>query len=133
MKIVICGSMNFAKEMLAASKILKTKGHETVLPITTMKHIEGTFDEEGDQIKKNYDVFNYYFNEIKNSDAILVLNYDKNGIQHYIGGNSLIEMGFAHVLGKTIYLLYPVPEISYSDEIRAMESTILDGDVGKIE
>lgn len=34
------------------------------------------------------------------SDAILVLNYDKKGIKNYIGGNTLMEMGFAHVHDK---------------------------------
>jgi hypothetical protein len=38
-----------------------------------------------------------------------------------------MEIGYAHVLHKPIYLLYPVPtEVSYKDEILAMYSKILD-------
>ena len=34
-------------------------------------------------------------------------------------------MGFAHVLNKKIYLLNNIPEMSYSDEIRAMQPIVL--------
>jgi len=57
---------------------------------------------------------------------------DKNGIGNYIGGNTLIEMAFAHVLNKKIFLLNPVPEISYKDEIIAMQPIILNGNLEKI-
>lgn len=41
-------------------------------------------------------------------------------------------MAFAHVLDKKIFLLNPIPEIPYKDEIVAMQPIILDGDLAKI-
>lgn len=41
-------------------------------------------------------------------------------------------MGFAYVLKKKIFLLNPIPELSYSDEIKAMKPIVLDGDLKKI-
>ena len=73
-----------------------------------------------------------YFEEIKKTDAILVINKDKNNIKNYIGGNSLIEIAFAHVLNKKVFLLNPVPQMDYSDEIEAMKPVILNGDLSKI-
>ena len=71
--------------------------------------------------------------KIKKSDAILVLNYDRKGIKNYIGGNTFLEIGFAHVLDKKIYLLNPIPDINfYKEEIEAIHPEILYGDVGKI-
>ncbi|MFA6790630.1 MAG: hypothetical protein WCR65_03565, partial [Parcubacteria group bacterium] len=70
---------------------------------------------------------------IVRSDAILVLNFDKKGIVNYIGGNTLMEIGFAHVNGKKIFLINEVPEVSYADEILAMYDVILNGDLAKIE
>ena len=67
------------------------------------------------------------------SDAILVLNFDKKGIVNYIGGNTLMEIGFAHVNDKKVFLLNEVPEVSYTDEILAMYDVILNGDLTKIE
>ena len=44
-----------------------------------------------------------------------------------------MEMGFAHVNDKKIFLLNPIPKnVSYIDEIEAMVDEILDGDLEKI-
>jgi hypothetical protein len=75
------------------------------------------------------DVIRKYFHEIKEVDAILVLNYTKNGIENYVGGNSLIEMAFAHVLNKKIFLLNPIPKMNYSDEIESFFPVVLNGKI----
>ena len=43
-----------------------------------------------------------------------------------------LEMAFACVLNKSIYLLNPIPELSYTSELEAMEPIVLDEDLGKI-
>jgi predicted RNA-binding protein with PUA domain len=65
-------------------------------------------------------------------DAILILNLEKNNIKGYIGGNTFLEMGFAHVLNKKIFLLNEIPEMGYKDEIVAMKPVILEGDLNRI-
>ena len=63
----------------------------------------------------------------------MVLNHDKNGVANYIGGNSFLEMGFAYVLGKKIFLLNEIPESKLiKQEIVAMQPKILNGDLSKI-
>ncbi len=64
---------------------------------------------------------------------MLVLNYNKNNIPNYIGGNTFIEMAFACVLNKPIYLLNPIPDISYTSEIEAMQPIILNGDLKMVD
>ena len=56
------------------------------------------------------DVIRDYYQKIDKSDCILVLNLTKNGIENYIGGNTFLEIGFAHVLGKKIYLYNNIPQ-----------------------
>lgn len=73
-----------------------------------------------------------HFDKVAWSDAILVLNYDKNGIKNYVGANTLMEMGLALYLNKKIYLLNPIPEISYKEEIMGMKAEIINGDLKKI-
>lgn len=94
-----------------------------------LKQIEidhGKAKKEGGYIK-------WYYDAICESDAILVLNFDKKGIKNYIGGNTLMEIGFAHVNGKKIFLLNPIPtDVSYVDEIKAMADVVLNGDLSKI-
>jgi hypothetical protein len=59
---------------------------------------------------------------------------DKHGIENYIGGNVLIEMGYAHILNKKIFLYNPIPNIEfYKTEIIAMQPVILNGDINKVK
>jgi len=71
---------------------------------------------------------------MQGADAVLVLNYDKKGIKNYIGGNTLMEIGFAHVLNQKIFLLNPIPEIPfYKTEIEAVKPMIIHGDLARIK
>jgi len=133
MKIIICGSMAFAKEMLEIKQKLEKQNHIVIVPTNTDKYANGTIDVENKWEKIEFDVIRAYFEEIKKTDAVLVINKDKNSIKNYVGGNSLIEIAFAHVLNKKVFLLNPVPQINYSDEIEAMKPIVLNGDLSKIK
>lgn len=133
-KICICGSMSFAKEMLSIKRKLEEIGYLVTIPKFTAKYaklnkIKEMDSNESIKNKTQYNLIIDYYEVIKNSDAILVLNFDKNKIQNYIGGNSFLEMGFAHVLKKRIYLLNDIPEMIYKDEIMAMEPIILNNNL----
>ncbi|NCB34336.1 MAG: ABC transporter ATP-binding protein, partial [Erysipelotrichia bacterium] len=65
---------------------------------------------EHHEAKKSQGYIKWYYDAIVLSDAILVLNFDKKGIKNYIGGNTLMEMAFAHVNNKKVFLLNAVPE-----------------------
>lgn len=103
------------------------------IPANTEKYADGTINIENKLEKMKMDVIKKHFDKIKESDAILVTNYDKNSIKDYVGGNSLIEMAFAHVLNKKIFLLNNIPKLSYSDEIEAINPIILNRDLSRIE
>ena len=94
-----------------------------------------------DKHEENYkhcienDILRKCFNSIAESDAILLLNYPKNGIDGYVGASSLMEIGLAYHFRKKIFLLYPPPppqEVKSSHEILIMQPTILNGDLGLI-
>ena len=136
MKIAICGSMVFTDKMLEVKKQLETIGHTVLISRFATKYA-GKPKHEIEKLtlhdKHNNDALTEFWEQIKQSDAILVLNYDRKGIYGYIGGNTLMEIGFAHVLHKKIYLFYEIPEIRfYKDEIQATKPIILNGDLTKI-
>jgi len=136
MKIAICGSMTFSKSMIEIEKELFKFRHTVVIPMyakeyTELKSVEEVHSESVKNKVEN-DLIRDYFNKIKNSDAILIVNKDKNNIKNYIGGNSFLEMGFAYILNKKIFILNGIPEMIYTDEIKAMQPIILDGDLTKI-
>jgi len=137
MKIIICGSMAFSKEMVKIADALKQENYEVVLPRNAKEYAERVLmsetSYESTKNKIDNDLIRDYFDEIKNADAVLIINEEKNNIKNYIGGNSFLEMGFAHVLNKKIFLLNDIPEMIYTDEIKAMQPIILGGDLTKIK
>ena len=143
MKIVICSSLDFTCQIKEIAGELEKKGHQVVVPKTSKMILNGEIgleqikkEKENGEIQKRaieYDVIKLYFDEIKNADAVLILNLDKKGIKNYIGGNVFLEMGFAHVLNKKMFLLNDIPNMHYKTEIRVMQPIILNGDLDKIK
>ena len=137
MKISICGSMQFSGEIITLKNGLEDIGHFVNLPkfseeYAKMDSIDHIITESA-RNKIEHDLIRKYFEVISGSDAVLVANLTKNGVKNYIGGNSFLEMGFAFVLEKGIYLLNPVPDMHYKDEILAMQPVVIHGDLTKIK
>lgn len=140
MRIMICGSMRFAREMVETKKKLEKMGHHAEIPADAQKFI----DEPGfttDNHEENYkhametDIMRRCFNEIDRSDAIVVLNHTKNGIDGHIGANTLMDMAVAYHLGKRIFLLNHPPDVrkeKSTHEVLIMQPIILDGNLDKI-
>lgn len=145
MVITICGSMVFAKEMLEAEEKLKSLGHEVYLPLNKLQDNQGNNISVEDYYKLRKSelppewvwdrkkwVILEHFKKIERSEAVLVLNYEKNAIPGYIGANTLIEMGLALYLNKGIYLYNEIPEISYKEEILGMKPILINQDLDLI-
>lgn len=131
MKITICGSMQFEPEMAQAARELEDKGYLVDKPNVVEGHVYADNLDANATLKRGF--IDEHFAKIDTSDAILVINKDKNGIEHYIGGNTLIEIAHAYAQGLDIFLLNPVPEVGYADEIRGMHPILLNGNLGGID
>ncbi len=139
MRIAICGSMAFAREMLETKRKLESMGHIVSVPCDTDIILAGKHDMSDHEANYRHcienDVVMKCFKGIEKSDAILVLNHKKRGIDGYVGANTLIEIGLAYYLGKKIFLLNKPPsedEAPHSHEIRVMQPVVIDGDLKKI-
>lgn len=150
MKITICGSVEFSPKIIEIKKELESMNHRVNIPYYTQKIIDGEVSYEdymktrerdgGDILLREaiaVDFLKRYWDYIKDSDAILVLNLRKKDIENYIGGNTLIEMGFAYGHEKKIFLFNPIPKrnerMHYVDEIIDMKPIVINGDLSKIE
>ena len=141
MKVVVLGSSKFRKDKVRIVNQLKDLGLEPIIDDISIKMASGKMDElvkqeesESAEVKKKYDFIRWYHNAIKNSDAVLVCNYTKNNIENYIGANSFLEMGDAHMYGKKIFILNEIPDQEYiRDEVDAMETIVINGDLTKIK
>lgn len=136
MKIILCGSITAAAEIEAAQKSLEAVGHIVEVPLgvtdATLRLRTEVRMEEKSKDKREHDVLRRYFQKIQDADAVLIVNPEKRSIPGYIGGNTLIEMAFAHVLFKRLYVLYSLPELAYTAEMCAMQPLIIAGDLLKI-
>src|SRR3990167_11455953 len=135
-KVIICGSISATEEILEAKKQLEQMGHEVEIPkgvkSLELRNRTEVSTEEKAEDKVRGDLIRGYFEKMKNYDAVLVVNPEKRGVQGYIGGNTLIEMAFGHVLGKKLYVLNPLPELSYTSEILAMQPVVINGNLSMI-
>lgn len=137
MRIGVAGSMRFTDKMIKACDELRKLGHDPFMSKFKDNYTGKSADEiEKVKLKDKYesDAIREFWQPMRSADALLVLNYDKQGIKNYIGGNSFLEMGFAHVLNQKIYLLNPVPKMPYYEtEIVAMRPIVINGDLSLIK
>jgi len=132
--ITICMSMLLSDRLPALQAALEAAGHEVLLPVDTdgFDYIGASTAERAEQ-KRAHDLIREHWRKIQRSDAILVVNEDLPGRPRHIGGNTFLEMGFAHVLELPIYLMQPPPETTYASEMLAMDPIVLHGDLGRID
>lgn len=141
--IAVCASLSFYKDLFEIENTLKKLGYVVLLPKTahSMKK-SGNFDvaahktwfQNKSDYKKKTALMDDHFKKILRSDAILVVNNEKNGIKGYIGGNVLMEMTVAYMKNLPIYLWNNIDEKSpFEEEIRAMNCVFLNQDLSKIK
>lgn len=147
MKITLCGSIGHFRQMERIKKELESLGHQVKMPSSELATLDGKKipalkfrklkKKAGDRHPWMWDKIQLamftHFKKISWSDAVLIVNLDKNKIKNYIGGNTLIEMGVALYLKKKIFLLDPIPQIKlYKEEILAIKPVVINGDLKKI-
>lgn len=146
MKITLCGSIAFIDEMVSAKITLEALGHEVKHPPVEVQDESGrmlpakeyyalrktTEATEGWIWDRKAWAMKLHFEKVAWSDAILVLNYPKNGISGYIGANTFLEMGLAFHLQKPIFLLNPIPELPIKEELLGMKPIVLQGELRRI-
>ncbi len=154
MKITICGSIGVYKEMEIARDRLMEYGHEVKIPELAMEVPEkfgggkkvyfGKYIEENggiDAFPPEHEIWNLkegairdHYEKIDWCEGILVVNHKKRGIEGYVGGNTLIEIGVAFYLNKKIYILNQVsPELSYKQEIMGTKPMVINGNFSLVK
>ena len=140
MKILIICSKKFYSKIEEVKKYLEEKNIDVFLPncYDDPKAEQKAWDlgkEEHQKFKAK--MFKQSEDTIRNIDAVLVLNLDKEKdgkIQkNYIGGATFLEMYEAFRLGKKIYLYNDIPEGMLFDEIEGFGPIIISGDLELIK
>lgn len=140
--ITICSSASFYKRVWEIKVQLEKDGLKVRVPHTAelMKksgnykvgHYKTWYADPKKYRRKAY-LMRRHFREIERADAILVVNERKQGIDGYIGGNVLMEMGVAFYLHKKIFLWNPPSRKSLLyEEIMGCLPVIINKDISKL-
>ena len=140
MKILIICSKKFYSNINDIKSNLENKNIQVFLPNCYDKpETEENMWKLGKKEHQEFKAKMYKQSEdtIKNMDAVLVLNYDKNKdgkiYKNYIGGATFLEMYDAFRLGKRIFLINEIPEGILFDEIEGFNPIILNGNLDLIK
>ena len=136
MRIFIICSKVFYKDIEPIKQKLEEMGHLVELPNSYY---------EPDAEKKSWDLgqkehvkfkakmFKMSEEKIETIDAVLTLNFDKNGKKNYIGGATFIEIYEAFMKNKKIYLYNDIPEGILYDEISGFSPIVINGNLDMIK
>jgi hypothetical protein len=138
MKILIWWSMTFANKMIEIKKNLEKQWHTINLSPGINFFLENSnakmdFEQELQFCKETW-IMKNFFDEIRESEWVLFLNYDKKWISGYVWASVLMEIWIAYFLDKKIYLLNPIDKSqSYALEIFLTNPIILNWDLNQIK
>ena len=132
MKIFVCTSRHLYVKASPIIERLEKMGHVITLP--------NNFDDFGKENRMKAEnpseypdwkasMFRKQAEKVANNDAVLVLNFEKEGKPNYIGGATFLEIFKAWELGKKLFLYNPIPENILKDELTGMNPLIINGDL----
>lgn len=135
MRIFLICSKKFYDKIPEVQQVLESCGHEITLPNCyddpdTEERYRNAGEEEHSRWKAQ--MLEHSTKVIEVNDAVLVLNFEKNGIQNYIGGATFLEMYDAFRLGRKIFLYNAIPDGILKDEIVGFNPVVISGGLDRI-
>ena len=132
MKIFICSSKYFYDRIAPIKEALEKKGHIVTLP-NSYDHPTKEEEMKNMSVKEHSEwkgkMLKLQKEKVATNDSILVLNFNKNGQENYIGGATFLEIYMAFELGKKIFLYNSMPEGILKDELLGMNPTVISGNL----
>ena len=136
MIIFIISSASFYSKLAPIKKELENKGYVIYMPNTyDNPNLEKEAWKKGAKahVELEKELFKQSEEKIKKVDAVLCVNYEKHGIENYIGGATFIEIYEAFKNNKKIFLFHDIPKGMLYDEIAGFDPIILNEDLSIID
>ena len=140
MKVLIICSKQFYSKIEKVKDYLENKGLEVFLPNCyddpeTEKRMWQLGNKEHQKFKAK--MYKQSEDTIRQMDAVLVLNFDKNIngeiYKNYVGGATFLEMYDAFRLNKKIFLFNQIPNGMLYDEIEGFNPIIISGNLDLVK
>ena len=135
MKIVICASKHNYDKIPPIKANLEAMGHVITVPNSFDRPLmEEDMKKAGPEVHRQWkaDMLRLQGTKVAANDAVLVLNFEKNGQPNYLGGATFLEIFKAFELGKKIFLMNPIPKNIFEDELLGMSPQVINGDLSRI-
>lgn len=136
MKLFIACSKHFYDRIPEIKRELEIYGHQVSMPNSydapmmeeemKTRGLEAHVQWKAEMLKRDKQ-------NIEPNDAILVLNFQKNGQSNYIGGATFLEIFRAWEMNKKIFLYNPIPDNIFKDELTGMNPQVLNQDLTKLK
>ncbi|MFH1769217.1 MAG: hypothetical protein ABH833_00945 [Parcubacteria group bacterium] len=137
--ITICSSASFYKEAMEYKKKLEAMGFKVLVPVTALRmHRAGNYDvskhkhwyKDPKMYYQKTAKMKEHLRQVEKGDITFVINLTKKGISGYIGGNVLLEIFYAWMKKKPIYILNKVSDkCGLKEEVLGMNPIFIDGDL----
>ncbi len=136
MHIFICASKHFYERIPPIKAALEKAGHVITLPNSydnPTREFEMKEKSVSEHAQWKGDMLRLQKEKVTANDAILVLNFEKNGMHNYIGGATFLEIYMAFEAGKKVFLYNDVPDGILHDELCGMQPIVINGDLSLIK
>ena len=134
MKIFVICSKAFYGRIDEIKNKLEEDGHFVVLPnCYDCPETEAKYRGTSEHAKWKASMIRHSEEVIGGVDAVLVVNYDKNGQKNYIGGATFLEIYDAFRLNKKIFFMNDLPEGMLKDELVGFNGIVINEDFSMIK
>ena len=133
MKILLICSKSFYDKLEEYKQNLEKLGHQVFMPnCHDAPETEAKYRGTPEHYVFKQKMFRQSEETIRNMDAVLVLNFNKNGQENYIGGATFLEIYDAFRMNKKIYFVNDIPNIMLKDELIGFNPTIIGNELERI-
>jgi len=135
-KIFVICSKAFYPQIAPIKKKLEQKDYTVFLPNAyDNPTAEQQAWNQGDAAHANFkkQMFKQSKKVVSQMDAVLCLNFEKNGQPNYIGGATFLELYDAFMDNKKIFLWNDIPKGILYDEIHGFNPTIIHGNLDLVK
>lgn len=140
--ITICSSASHYREALKIHDELKKLGFKVKIPeIANVMRRTNNFDvstyktwfKNKNDYSKKTNFMKAHFKKVVEADAILVTNFEKNGMKGYIGGNVLMEMVIAFHHKKPIFIYNNISKkLPVKEEVYGLNPIFIKGNLNRL-
>ncbi|MEO1285212.1 MAG: hypothetical protein AAFV92_10075 [Pseudomonadota bacterium] len=128
MKICLSGSMSSIDRMETLSTQLKALGHQVLVPSRgTELHMAERL-ARADTLERKAIFVEDHLEKIRASDAVVIANFEKDGVSGYVGSSALMEAAMAYALGKQLFVLNESALDDVESDLSSLGAIQLNGD-----